>query len=48
MVKNLFGYLEGQAYLDEFLSDFPSVSREAALSVLQAAKNRLLTDPTST
>ena len=48
MVKNLFDYLEGEASLDEFLSDFPSVSREAALSVLQAAKNRLLTDATST
>lgn len=46
LVKNLFDYLEGEASLDEFLSDFPSVSREAALSVLQAAKNRLLTDAT--
>ena len=34
LVQNLFDYLEGQASLDEFLSDFPSVSLEAALSVL--------------
>jgi uncharacterized protein (DUF433 family) len=48
LIKNLFDYLEAQASLDEFLTDFPSVSREAALSVLQAAKNRLLADATST
>ena len=48
LVKNLFDYLEGEASLDEFLSDFPSVSREAALSVLRAAKNRSPADATST
>ena len=26
-VKNLFDYLEGSSSLDEFLEDFPSVSR---------------------
>lgn len=47
LIKNLFDYLEGQASLDDFLADFPSVSREAALSVLQEAKKRLLADATS-
>ena len=27
-VKNLFDYLEGTSSLDEFLEDFPSVSRQ--------------------
>lgn len=37
-VKNLFDYLEGGDSLDAFLSDFPSVSREAALAVLELAR----------
>ena len=41
LVKNLFDYLEGGAPLDEFLEDFPSVSRETAISVLEAAQERL-------
>lgn len=40
-VQNLFDYLEGTSSLDEFLDDFPSVSREAAVAVLEAAKARL-------
>jgi uncharacterized protein (DUF433 family) len=43
-VQNLFDYLEGDASLDEFLTDFPSVSREAAVAVLEAARERLFTD----
>jgi uncharacterized protein (DUF433 family) len=41
-VQNLFDYLTGQSSLDDFLADFPSVSREVALAVLNAAKIRLL------
>lgn len=40
-IKNLFDYLEGGDDLDEFLDDFPSVTREAAISVLDMAKNSL-------
>ena len=36
-VKNLFDYLEGSASLKDFLEDFPSVSRERAVAVLEAA-----------
>lgn len=40
-VKNLFDYLEGSSSLDEFLEDFPTVSRERAVAVLEAAHERL-------
>jgi len=41
LVQTLFDYLEGSSSLEEFLKDFPSVSREAAVAVLEAAKERL-------
>ena len=41
-IQNLFDYLEGSSSLDEFLEDFPSVSREAAVAVLEEAKGRLI------
>lgn len=41
LVQSLFDYLEGTSSLEEFLQDFPSVSWEAAVAVLQAAKARL-------
>jgi uncharacterized protein (DUF433 family) len=43
-VQNLFDYLEGSSSLEEFLEDFPSVSREAAIAVLEAARASLFTD----
>ena len=43
-VQSLFDYLEGPSSLDEFLDDFPSVSRAAAVAVLEAARERLLID----
>ena len=43
-VQNLFDYLEGNSSLEGFLEDFPSVSREAAIAVLEAAKARLFAD----
>jgi uncharacterized protein (DUF433 family) len=46
LVKNLFDYLEGSSTLENFLEDFPSISREAAVSVLEAARERL-TDATT-
>ena len=43
-VKNLFDYLEGSSSLEEFLEDFPSVSRERAVAVLEAAHQSLVAD----
>ena len=46
-VKNLFDYLEGTSTLEDFLEDFPSVSRDRAISVLEAARERLTADATA-
>ncbi|MFY9688808.1 MAG: DUF433 domain-containing protein [Candidatus Acidiferrales bacterium] len=35
----LFDYIEGGQTLDEFLDDFPTVTREAAISALELAKS---------
>ena len=43
-VQNLFDYLEGTSSLEEFLEDFPTVSREAAVAVLEVARTRLFAD----
>jgi uncharacterized protein (DUF433 family) len=40
-IKNLFDYLQSGEDLSEFLDDFPSVSKEAALAVLEMAKQSL-------
>ena len=42
-IKNLIDYLEAGDSLDEFLDDFPSVSRDQAIQTLQIAKEMLLT-----
>ena len=42
-IKNLIDYLEVGESLDEFLADFPSVSREQAIQALELAKEMLLT-----
>lgn len=44
LVKTLFDYLEGSSSLEEFLEDFPTVSRQRAVAVLEAARERLATD----
>lgn len=41
-VKNLFDYLEGSDSLEVFLEDFPTVSREQAVGVLNLYKVKLL------
>lgn len=46
-LQNLFDYLEGASSLEDFLQDFPSVSREAAIAVLEAAKERLFAHATA-
>jgi uncharacterized protein (DUF433 family) len=38
----LLDYLEGGETLDEFLDDFPTVSREAAVAALEFAKALLV------
>ena len=40
--QTLLDYLEAGDPLDEFLEDFPTVSRELAVAALEAAKDRLL------
>ena len=40
-LKNLFDYLAGGHNLDEFLDDFPSVSREQAIRTLDMAREVL-------
>lgn len=41
-VKNLTDYIEAGDTLDEFLEDFPSVSREQSIAFLEQAKEALL------
>ena len=40
-VRNLFDYLAGRHSLDEFLYDFPGVSREQAVETLDMARKTL-------
>ena len=41
-VQTLFDYLEEGDTLDEFLDDFPAVSKEHAIKVLEKMKETLL------
>jgi uncharacterized protein (DUF433 family) len=43
-IQTLFDYIEGGDDLNEFLDDYPSVSKEAAIQVLQMAKKTLTTE----
>jgi uncharacterized protein (DUF433 family) len=43
-VQTLLDYLEAGHSLTEFLDDFPSVTREQAIAVLEHAKNLLVAD----
>ena len=40
--KNLLDYIETGETLDEFLEDFPSVTRKMAIEALETAKDSLL------
>jgi len=46
-LKTLIDYLEAGRPLADFLDDFPSVSREQAVSALEQAKEALLADARS-
>ena len=41
-VQSLFDYLEGGETLDEFLAQFPSVSKQQALAALDLARDSVL------
>ena len=41
-VQSLFDYLEGGETLDQFLDQFPSVSKEHALAALELARDFIL------
>jgi uncharacterized protein (DUF433 family) len=43
-VQTLFDYLEGGNTLEEFLDDFPSVSKSHAIRVLEMAKQTMTTE----
>jgi uncharacterized protein (DUF433 family) len=40
--KNLLDYLEGGHTLDEFLDEFPTVTRDAAIAALEHAKDLVI------
>lgn len=44
-VQTLIEYLEASHPLDQFLQDFPSVTREHAVAVLELAKDALVRAP---
>jgi uncharacterized protein (DUF433 family) len=43
-VQALFDYIEGGDPLDEFLLDFPNVSREHAIAVLELARQAAINE----
>ena len=43
LVQALFDYIEAGDPLDEFLDDFPDVSREHAIAVLELARTAAVT-----
>jgi uncharacterized protein (DUF433 family) len=45
--ETLLDYLEGGETLDEFLENFPTVTREQAIAALEQAKEALLAHATS-
>ena len=43
-IKNLFDYLEDGDDLTEFLDDFPSVTKDAALNVLEMTQQSITSE----
>jgi uncharacterized protein (DUF433 family) len=41
-IQSFIDYIEGGETLDEFLDDFPTVTREQAIAFLEEAKERML------
>jgi uncharacterized protein (DUF433 family) len=46
-MQALIDYIEGGHSLNEFLDDFPSVTRETAIAALEQAKAHLIADATA-
>ena len=46
-VQSLFDYFEGGETLDEFLRQFPSVSREQAIAALEMARDSIVSSARS-
>lgn len=44
-LRNLIDYIEGNYSLEEFLTDFPGVSREQVVAVLEALETAALARP---
>ena len=44
-VQNLFDYIEGDEPLDEFLDDFPSVTRDPVIQLLEEIKAQVINPP---
>lgn len=43
-IQTLFDYIEGGDDLEEFLDDYPSVTKESAVKVLEMAKLTITTE----
>jgi len=43
-IQTLFDYMEGGDDLNEFLDDYPAVSKDTAIQVLEMAKKSLTTE----
>ena len=43
-IQTLFDYIEGGDDLEEFLDDYPSISKETVIQVLEMAKKSLTTE----
>ena len=43
-IQNLFDYLEGGDPLDEFLEQFPGITKDHAIAVLQMAHKALIAE----
>jgi uncharacterized protein (DUF433 family) len=41
-VQNLFDYLEAGDRIDDFIDDFPTVTREQAIAALESARSALV------
>ena len=41
-IKNLFDYIEGDETIDEFLTDFPTVTKTQVIQLLEKLKNQAL------
>ena len=41
-IQNLFDYIEGDETVDDFLTDFPTVTREQVIQLLEQLKKQAL------